>query len=299
MFSRPPGLAQRLASEIEELITARGLRSGDRITTMEELREQTGYGRATIVETFRLLAERGSAEVRPGRGGGLFAAEAGPAVRLRQTLLTVPHGASTVADAIAVRDSLEELIALEAAAHRSDQDILDLQVRLELMRRSSGDLEDFLRANWSLHERIAAITPNDLARALYVALLRCIAELSVHAESESSAASAEYLAERLAVHEQLVEAIRLGEAKLIKAAVAAHRGDGADGVVDGCFGPGPAPAETTVLPSLALPGLPASVARDAAAPPARAKTAAAARKPRTARTTPRPAAGGAAPGKGA
>ncbi|HEX4787064.1 MAG TPA: GntR family transcriptional regulator, partial [Actinospica sp.] len=199
MFSRPPGLAQRLASEIEELIASRGLRSGDRITNMEELREQTGYGRATISETFRLLTERGTVEVRPGRGGGLFVAQAGPAVRLRQTLLNVPHGASTVGHAIAVRDSLEELIALEAATYRSDQDILDLQVRLELMRRSSGDLEDFLRTNWSLHERIAAITPNDLARALYVALLRCIAELSVHAEADSPAASADYLAERLAV----------------------------------------------------------------------------------------------------
>ena len=47
MLSRPPGLAQYLASEIEELIGARSLRSGDRIATMEELRTQTGYGRAT------------------------------------------------------------------------------------------------------------------------------------------------------------------------------------------------------------------------------------------------------------
>ena len=100
MFSRPPGLAQYLASEIEELIGARSLRSGDRIATMEELRTQTGYGRATIGETARLLTERGTVEVRPGRGGGLFVAQVSPVVRLRQTLLTVPQGATTVADAI-------------------------------------------------------------------------------------------------------------------------------------------------------------------------------------------------------
>jgi DNA-binding FadR family transcriptional regulator len=229
MFSRPPGLAQHLASEIEELIEARGLRSGDRIATMEELRAQTGYGRATIGETTRLLTERGSVEVRPGRGGGLFVAQVSPVVRLRQTLLTVPQGATTVAHAIAVRDSLEELIALDAAANRTEEDLDELESCLATMRGSGVDLEKFLHANWALHERIAAIVPNDLARAMYVALMRCITELSVRADPEASATSQAYLAERMAVHEQLVTAIRLGDNDLVRAAVVAHRGDaGAD-----------------------------------------------------------------------
>jgi GntR family transcriptional repressor for pyruvate dehydrogenase complex len=235
MFSRPPGLAQNLASEVEELIGKRGLRPGDRVATMEELREQTGYGRATIGETCRLLAERGVVDVRPGRGGGLFVAKVSPVVRLRQTLLTVPQGATTVAHAIAVRDALEELVALEAAAHRTDRDIRDLDACLDAMRRSGDDLEGFLHANWSLHERIAEITSNDLARALYVALIRAITELSVRADPEASTNSA-YLAERMAVHEELVEAIRLSDVDRVRAAVAAHRGNAASGVLDGCAG---------------------------------------------------------------
>ncbi len=230
MFSRPPGLAQNLASEIEELIGTRGLSSGDRIATMEELRTQTGYGRATIGETARLLTERGSVEVRTGRGGGLFVAQVSPMVRLRQTLLTVPQGATTVADAIAVRDALEELIALEAAAHRTDQDIADLETRLTAIRESGDELEDFLQANWSLHERIAAITPNHLARAMYVGTMRCIAELSVRADRETSSTGGDYLAQRLAVHEKLVAAIRFGDQALVRAAIRAHRGEPEGGV---------------------------------------------------------------------
>ena len=225
MFTRPPALAQRFASEIEELIGTRGLRSGDLIATMEELRAQTGYGRATIGEATRLLTERGSVEVRPGRGGGIFVAKASPMVRMRQTLLTVPQGATTVADAIAVRDALEELIALEAAAHRTDQDIRDLEVCVEAMRGAVDDLEQFLETNWSLHDRIAAITPNDLARATYVGLMRCIAELSVKADRETASTPSDYLGRRLAVHEDLVAAIRLGDEERVRAAVAAHRGD--------------------------------------------------------------------------
>jgi GntR family transcriptional repressor for pyruvate dehydrogenase complex len=225
MFSRPPGLAQHLATEIEAMIGTRGLRPGDRISTMEELRAQTGYGRATIGETIRLLAERGSVEVRPGRGGGLFVAQVSAVVRLRQTLLTVPQGATTVAHAIAVRDALEELIALEAAANRTEQDVRELQACLETMRGADRDLEQFLQANWALHERIAAIVPNDLARAMYVSLMRCIAELSVRANHE--APSAGYLAERMAVHDELVAAIAAGDNDRVKAAIEAHRGDSA------------------------------------------------------------------------
>ena len=234
MFLRPPGLAQQLATEIEGLIDTRGLRSGDRIATMEELREQTGYGRATIGETARLLTERGTVDVRPGRGGGLFVAAAGPVVRLRQTLLTVPRGAATVADAIAVRDALEELIALDAAAHRTEQDVADLEGCLDRMRRAGDDLDDFLRANWGLHERIAQVTPNHLARATYVGMTQCISELSVRADTATTTTSPDYLDQRLAVHEQLVSAIRLGDEGRIRTAVAAHRGDGGTSVVDRC-----------------------------------------------------------------
>lgn len=234
MFSRPPGLAQQLASEIEELISARGLQSGDRIATMEELRAQTGYGRATMGEMARLLTERGSVEVRPGRGGGLFVAQTSPVVRLRQTLLTVPQGATTVADAIAVRDALEELIALEAAAHRSERDIRDLQTCLDGMQRSSDDHEDFLQANWSLHERIAAITPNELARAMYLGMMHCIADLSVRADRAATSTPADYLPRRLAVHAELVAAIELGDEQRVRAAIAEHRGDATSDAVDAC-----------------------------------------------------------------
>ncbi|MFB6775096.1 FCD domain-containing protein [Streptomyces sp. NPDC056337] len=239
MYSRPPGLAKSLASDIEQMIDNRGLRPGERIATMEELREQTGYGRATIGETVRLLTERGSAEVRPGRGGGLFVAQVSPVIRLRQTLLRVPQGATTVADAIAVRDSLEELIALEAARGRTDRDAEDLQACLDALRDARNDLERFLQANWALHERIAAITRNHLARAMYVGTMQCIAELTVRADREADSTPNDYLDQRLAVHEELVAAITLGDEDRTRAAVEAHRGGAESGSLDGCSGLGP------------------------------------------------------------
>lgn len=224
MFSKPVSRAQQLATEIEQSIVQRDLPAGERIATMDELREQTGYGRSTIGETARLLSERGTVEVRPGRGGGLFVAAISPVVRLRRTLLTVTEGGSTVSDAIAVREALEELIAVDATRHRTSDDIADLRTCMGDMEAHGDHWAAFLASNWSLHERIAAITPNDLARGVYVGTIRCVAELAVPAGTEQKDDAAEYLALRVAVHAELVDAIVSGDLERTRKAVEAHRG---------------------------------------------------------------------------
>ena len=224
MFSRPPALAQQLATEIEKSIVDRSLQPGDRIATMDELREQSGYGRATIGETARLLSERGSVEVRPGRGGGLFVAPQSPAVQIRRTLLMAPQGGSTIGDAIAVREALEELIALDAAGHRTPDDIIDLRAAMSEMQAVGADWSAFMAVNWSLHERIAAITPNSLARGIYLATIRAVAELPVHPQTDNDEDAANYLSERTAIHAQLVDAIASGDPEQTRRAVEAHRG---------------------------------------------------------------------------
>ncbi|MFC7485660.1 FadR/GntR family transcriptional regulator [Knoellia sp. CPCC 206453] len=224
MFSKPPARAQQLATEIEQSIVERNLASGERIATMDELREQTGYGRSTIGETARLLSERGTVEIRPGRGGGLFVATISPVVRLRRTLLTVTQGQSSVSDAIAVREALEELIALDAARHRSTEDISELRSCVAAMEAHDNDWATFMAANWALHERIAAVTPNDLAKGVYVGTIRCVAELPVHAGADANDDAEQYLASRVAVHTQLVDAIIAGDLDATRAAVEAHRG---------------------------------------------------------------------------
>lgn len=219
----PISRAQALAADVEKLITDRGLRPGERVATMDELREQTRLGRQTISEAARLLAERGLVEVRPGRGGGLFVAQTSPVVRLRSTLLTVPSGGATVTDAIALREALEELIDTDAARHRTDADAKDLRRILARMRRNATTIQRFLPVNWALHERIAEITPNGMASAVYIGAQRCISGLSTDTASARDD-EAEYLAHRVGVHTELVEAIVSGDVARTIEAVRAHHG---------------------------------------------------------------------------
>lgn len=214
---------QALAQDIEQSIAQRRMEPGDRIATMDELRSTTGLARQTISEAARLLAERGTVEIRPGRGGGLFVAPVSPVVRLRRTLLSVPEGTSSVADAIAVREALEALIATDAARFRTPADVQDLRRHLRLLKRSANATKSFVKANFALHERIAEITPNGLGRSIYIGTLHSIAERPAAPEL-SRQEELEYLQSRLAIHVALVEAIIARDLAATRAAVEAHRG---------------------------------------------------------------------------
>lgn len=216
----PKTRAQVLAQDIERLIAQRGLTEGDSLGTMDTWREETGFARSTVSEAMRLMIDRGRVEIRPGRGGGIFVAATSPVVRLRHTLLTVHGEPSTVADAIAIREALEPLVDADAARHRSKDDISDLKKALRSLRAASGDTDKFMRANWTLHERIAQITPNLMLRAVYTSMTSVIADLSEHADRDDSDAG--YFQRRAEVHSELVQAIIDGDQSATAAAVIRH-----------------------------------------------------------------------------
>ena len=219
----PQTRAQSLATEIERWIVERELAPGSRIATMDELREQTGLGRATISEATRLLAERGTVDVKLGRSGGLFVAQPAAVVRLRHTLLSVSQDPARVRDALAVRDALEELIDVDAALHRTDRDVRDLESIVTTMREQSSARRDFLQANWALHRRIAEITPNEIARSVYLSTMAQVEGLPSRPDADTADEDEAYLSRRVDVHAELVAAIAAGDAARTSRAVVAHR----------------------------------------------------------------------------
>ncbi|TDL33973.1 FadR/GntR family transcriptional regulator [Arthrobacter nitrophenolicus] len=220
-LAAPRSRAEHLAAALEERVRAQGLEPGALVGTLPSLREETGYARATVSEAVRLLRERGVLEIRPGRTGGLFVAETSPVVRLRHTLLTVGEQPSAVMDAIELRDHLEELIDVGAARCRTDADLAELRLLVGNME-SSTDWDGLMRANWALHERIAAICPNAMARAVYIGTLGHLASSASSRFDEDEAAAAAYRADRLRVHAELVEAIASGDIATVRQAVTNH-----------------------------------------------------------------------------
>ena len=218
--------ANVLASEIEQQILDREFKPGELIGTIDSLRERSGFARSTVAEAIRLLADRGLAEIRPGRGGGLFATAAGPMVRIRHTLLAVTDAPTSVAEAVAVREALEVLIDVDAAKHRTPADITDMKRFLaKLTTAATKGTTPFLLANWDLHERIAQISLNQTASALYLSMTRFVREHAVAATHDDAPETAsEWLQIRVDAHEELVEAIIAGDVPRVKHAVDAHAG---------------------------------------------------------------------------
>jgi GntR family transcriptional repressor for pyruvate dehydrogenase complex len=82
------------------------------------------------------------------------------------------------------------------------------------------DWEAFLRANWALHERIAAIGPNAMARAVYIGTLGPLHATSSRFDDERAAA--DYRAQRYRIHADLVDAIAAGDEAAVRVVVDRH-----------------------------------------------------------------------------
>ncbi|MCM0621416.1 FadR/GntR family transcriptional regulator [Nocardioides bruguierae] len=215
----PRSRAEQLAAAIERRIRGERLAPGTSVGTLEDLRASSGFSRPTVSEAVRLLRDRGILVIRPGRGGGLFVAEAGPVVRLRHTLLAVDEDPTTVVDAIELRDHLELLVASGAARCRTDEDVVALR-HLQSRLADADGWSAFMAANWALHERIAAICPNAMARAVYTSTL---GHLTGAGATWSDDERPDYRLERVAVHDDLVEAIAAGDLDAVAAAVRRHQ----------------------------------------------------------------------------
>jgi len=217
-------VADGVVREIEDLIAREGLKAGYRIGTKNELCDRYGVASATLGEALRVLRARGVIEVRPGPGGGIFVAEQSPLLRLAHGVLSLRQQGATVNDIVEVLDALDEAVLRDAAEHRTDADLTDLDALVEELVETWHDPIAGLHGNWRLHRRIAEITPNAVLRTFYLNLVDYI-------ESESVGESRTFdvlgfhpdTDERLQIHRDLVEAIRTRDTERQRDAIVRHR----------------------------------------------------------------------------
>lgn len=215
------GAADVVVRGVQRKISDAVLRPGHRIGTKGELGLEFGVSPATLGEALRVLRGRGVVDVRPGPGGGVFVAAQSPLLRLAQTVLELREGGASVSDVAAVLDGLDEVVARDAAAHRTDDDLRDLDRLAARLGEVWSDPEERPAAMWALHGRIADISPNPVLRAFYVNLVDYLGDALDEPEVVDGFDPGS--PRRLQVHLDLVEAIRAGEQQSVDAAVRRHR----------------------------------------------------------------------------
>ncbi|MFC8078118.1 FadR/GntR family transcriptional regulator [Streptomyces sp. NPDC057307] len=216
--SRAEGAAEFVAH------LAASVESGSRLGTKDELRVRCGVSVGTFNEALRLLLVRGVVTVRRGSGGGLFAAEQNPMVRLGNSVLALDASGADVTEALRIRRVLEPLLWQDALWHASPADVRDLRVILAEMREAAeaGDADMFVGANWRLHKRVADVAPHALLRSLYTNLLDLVASHTVGVQPGAGVSLDEYVLDRFRRHEAMVDALDKRDEAALMRQVAEH-----------------------------------------------------------------------------
>ena len=222
---RPAARLSRGESAAAELIAiAEAAAPGDRLGSKEELRARCAVSVGTFNEAVRIAQSRGVVLVRPGPGGGVFAAAQSPMVRLGNSVLALDGDQTTVAEAIRIRDALDPLLIEDALWHASPADIAEMREILAEMAAAAQrpDAIRFVHANWSLHARIAAVSPHPMLRSLYVNLLDQIESHTLAVLPYGTDPMPDYLAARHALHAAIIDAVEDRDRDRALALVADH-----------------------------------------------------------------------------
>src|ERR1700684_3329928 len=165
-----PRLSRGESAAAQRIAIAEAAAAGDRLGSKEELRARCAVSVGTFNEALRITQSRGLVLVRPGPGGGVFAAAQSPMVRLGNSVLALDGDQTSVAEAIRIRDALDTLLIEDALWHASPADMREILADMAAAVRQL-DVVGFVHANWSLHARVAAVSPHAMLRSMYVNLL--------------------------------------------------------------------------------------------------------------------------------
>lgn len=218
----PASRSEHAASVLARL--AERTSPGARLGTKLELRELCGVSVGTFNEAVKLAHSRGYVISRPGVGGGIFAAEQSPMVRLGNSVLALDGSATSVADAVRMRDALDPLLVEDALWHSSPADLRAMRESLAVMEEgiANEDSVTFVKGNWALHACIAAVSPNAILRSVYVSLLELIEAHTLDVKASETTPLGDYIQDRFDLHRRLIDAIEDRDHELALALIADH-----------------------------------------------------------------------------
>lgn len=210
--ARRSSLVQQVIDQIDAQVTAGVWKVGERIPTEPQLAQQLGVGRNTVREAVRALTHAGVLHCRQGAGTFVLAANELSAAMARRL------AAARIRDIVEVRRGLEVEAARLAAERRTarDLDAIDAALAAREQAWSAGRMEEFVEADATLHERIAAAAHNPLLGELY-------ADFGRHLRVGVQEAVGDRMsADRYVDHGALCAAIRDGDPRTAAREASAH-----------------------------------------------------------------------------
>lgn len=188
------------------MILTNQLKPGEKLASIEELASRFQVGRSAIREALTFLKAMGLVEMR--QGEGTYVREYNPATLLQHIPFSIFKDKEELLDLIEVRKIIEVGTASLAARNWRNDDLKQIELALEQMKRNIGDEEKSEKADLDFHLGIARASHN----RLLIQLMDTISSTMVKQMKESRKAwlfREEASAERLlSEHAEILAAIR-------------------------------------------------------------------------------------------
>lgn len=171
-ITREASLANRLTSQLEQMIIENRVQQGDRLPAERELARQFGVSRTVVREAVRALQAKGLLEVHTGSGTVVCSPSAAAVSQSMTLFLRAGRPELDYRKVLEVRRLLEVEIAGLAAERRTAQDLQRLKDILEVTPNVTSR-EEYVRVDIGFHALLAQATHNEL----FVLLLDSIVEI--------------------------------------------------------------------------------------------------------------------------
>jgi GntR family transcriptional repressor for pyruvate dehydrogenase complex len=224
ILKREESLSDRVANQIQDLITSNKLAPGDKLPSERELAEKFGVSRTVIRESMRSLKAKGLVDIQQGSGVVVTA------VNPEQISESIALFLSQVPENIEYRHlaELRKIVEIEfsglAAQRATEEDIKRMEreiQRMEAVRDSIAtdnyDRQEFARADVNFHLAVAVATKNPLLPIIFKPLVDSLVTQRMQAFDRPGA-----LEQGMLYHKDIFEAIKNNDEKSAREAMREH-----------------------------------------------------------------------------
>lgn len=202
--------------KIKDMILRGELTPGDRLPPEKELSERLGLSRNSMREAVKALEVIRVLDVR--RGDGTYVTSLEPRLLLEAvSFVTDLHEDGSILELFAVRRILEPAAAALAAARATASEVTALREQVDSVDASTS-VEGLVEHDLEFHRSIAAMAGNS-----YLAtLIESLSSHTVRARVWRGLTQENSIARTLAEHAAIVDAITIGDAKLVESLSTVH-----------------------------------------------------------------------------
>lgn len=214
--------SQAIYEQIVQLIISGRLQPGDRLPSERQMMEMMQRSRPTIREALRMLERNGLIQIVPGSSGAIVAAPSVASVEEPlENLLNMSQLGNH--ELLEYRELNEMATVAWAAERRTDADLAHIRKHLEAFSNTTDNFSEFARYDISFHQAIAEAGHNRVATMVDKVLHRLVLNILQQAyERKDSAQQQLMMAEILASHQSIYDAIAAGDADLARRTMRSH-----------------------------------------------------------------------------